>query len=244
MTSSHSGFTPSCSRCALQSVCFANGLHSTELNRLDTLVDRKPSYSKGQYLFKAGEEMVSLHAIRSGIIKIYSVLNDQEMIHGFYLPGDIVGMDGMADHHHLFNAKVLDDAYVCSMSLDQLNDLSNEITSLNSQVLTLMSKEIINSRNHASLLTHKSAEEKLADFIISMMEKYRVRGYEYMQFRLAILHRDVANFLNLTPETVSRVLAKFHNEEVVSWKKKEVNIQNVEALFEYANLQLPEVFKQ
>jgi len=243
MTNVHSSYSPSCSRCALQGVCFANGLHSQDLSKLDKLVDRKPSFTKGQHLYKAGDDFISLHAIRSGVVKIYSEQNDQEIIHGFYLPGDIVGMDGMADKRHLFSAKVLDDAYVCSMSFGQLNDLSQDIPALNAQVLSLMSKEIVNGRSHASMLTHKSAEEKLADFVVSMMEKYRARGYEYMQFRLNILHRDVANFLNLTPETVSRVLAKFHNQGVVTWKKKEVAIHDVEALFTFAKVSLPDVLK-
>ena len=69
-----------------------------------------------------------------------------------------------------------------------------------------------------------------------MAERYKSRGYAYDEFRLSILHRDVALYLGLTPETVSRILAKFNSDKVVSWKKKEVIIYNESLLKKIAGV--------
>lgn len=227
-------YNPSCSNCGLQKICFANGLLESDLKQLDGLVDRKPSLSKGELLFSSGDTFASLFAIRAGVIKVYSFDdNNMEVIHGFYLPGDIVGMEALAFKSHRFNAVALDVTTVCEIPFNQLADLANHIPNLNTQIFNLMSQEIVNSHLHSSLLTQKTAEQRLAYFIYRMSLKYKSRGYLHTRFRLNILHRDVANYLNLTPETVSRILAKFNKEKIMSWKRKEVQVFDEELLLSF-----------
>lgn len=232
-------YSPSCSRCAMQNLCFVHGLHANDLNRLDQLLDHKLSFRKGDVLFNAGDTAQSVYAIRSGLIKLYSTQGEQELIHDFYLLGDLVGLEGLANRQHHYTAKVIEDVQVCAVSFDQLDFISQEIPELNTQLLRLMSQNIVKERQHARVLTHKTAEQKMAEFLIEMIEKLRSRGYDYLQFRLGILHRDVANFLNLTPETISRVLAKFNREGLLSWKKKEVKVMNLTKLYAYSQLTQP-----
>ncbi|BBN60015.1 cyclic nucleotide-binding domain-containing protein [Hydrogenovibrio marinus] len=228
-------YTANCANCGLQRICFANGLHDTDLSQLDELVNRKPSLSKGEYLFKEGEKFTSLFAVRAGAVKLFSYdHNNLEVIHGFYLPGDIVGMDSIAYQEYQFYAVALDVTTVCEIPYGQLSDLATQVPNLYSQIFSLMSQEIVGSRMYTSLLTQKTAEQRLAYFIWSMSLKYKSRGYLHTKFRLNILHRDVASYLNLTPETVSRILAKFNKLNVLNWKKKEITILNEEHLKEFA----------
>ncbi|MDX1795123.1 MAG: helix-turn-helix domain-containing protein [Hydrogenovibrio sp.] len=228
-------YTVSCANCGLQKICFANGLHDSDLGQLDELVDRKPSLLKGDMLFRAGEKFSSLFAIRAGAIKVFSYdQNNTEVIHGFYLPGDIVGMDSLAYTDYQFNAVALDVTTVCEIPYGQLTELANQVPNLHLQIFNLMSQEIVNNRFYTSLLTQKTADQRLAHFILMMSSKYKSRGYLHTKFRLNILHRDVANYLNLTPETVSRILAKFNKENIVSWKKKEISILDEARLRDFA----------
>lgn len=228
-------YTASCTNCGLQKICFANGLHNTDLSQLDELVNRKPSLHKGEYLFKAGEKFSSLFAVRAGAIKLFSYdHNNLEVIHGFYLPGDIVGMDSIAYQDYQFYAVALDVTTVCEIPYGQLSELAEQVPNLYTQIFNLMSQEIVGTRMYTSLLTQKTAEQRLAYFIWSMSLKYKSRGYVHTKFRLNILHRDVASYLNLTPETVSRILAKFNKLNVLSWKKKEISILDEERLKEFA----------
>lgn len=220
-----------CSSCGLKSLCLANGLNDLDIVQLDKLVDRKASLYKGDHLYSDGQHLKSFFAIKGGIIKVYSFDSEnKEVVHGFYLPGDVLGLDSLAYNSHPFNAVALDVTNVCEIPFNKLEQLTKTIPDLNNQLLNLMSQEIVNSRRHSSLLAHKTAEQKLAFFIYLMSSKFKSRGYLHTQFRLNILHKDVANYLNLTPETVSRILTKFNKDEIVSWIKKEVNIFNEEAL--------------
>ena len=230
-------FNASCSNCGLQKICFPTGLDKEEMNRLDAIVQRKAPLQKNQALFSAGDKFSSLYAIRAGVIKVFSFSDTgEEIIHGFYLPGDVVGIDALSSKTHLFNATALDVTSVCTLPFEELSELSNNIPHLSSQVLSIMSKEVVEGRLHSELLTKKNADQRIAQFIWSMADRYRSRGYHYLEFRLSILHRDVATYLGLTPETVSRILAKLHNDEVVTWKKKEVSIHDEVALRALAGL--------
>ncbi len=221
----------SCTQCGLQKICFPKGLYRTDIELLENIVDVKPSIYKGDYLFKSGDEFLSLFAVKSGLIKVFSVSeNELEIIHGFYLPGDVVGVDALAQKKYSFNAVALDVTSVCGINMSQMEKLSKLVPNLNMNVLNIMSQEIIEGRLHAELLTKKRAEQRVAYFLWSMVERFRDRGYCYTDFRLNILHKDMAIFLNLTPETVSRVLTQFYKKNILTWKKKEVSVFNLSIL--------------
>ncbi len=237
MSEFKTGFSSSCQSCGLQKVCFPTGLLKSEIDRLDDIVERKLPLKKNQHLFNTGDSFSALYAIRAGIIKVYSFSDSgEEMIHGFYLPGDVLGIDALADKKHHYNAVAIDSSSICNLPFDQLTDLAIQIPNLNQQIFTVMSKEVNEGRLHSELLTKRNADQRVAQFIWHMAERYQSRGYASDEFRLSILHRDVALYLGLTPETVSRILAKFHADKVVTWKKKEVKIHNAIALQHLAHL--------
>lgn len=218
-------YNPNCSCCGLKNLCLANRLNCLDTDELDKLVITKPSIYKNEYLYQAGEVLKSFFAVKAGMLKVYSLgENGQEIIQGFYLPGDVLGLDALANQGNYFNAIALDVASVCEIPFNKLTQLTKEIPNLNLQLLNIMSQEIVNCRSYSSLLIHKTAEQKLALFIFHMSLKFKAIGYQHNRFILNILHKDVANYLSLTPETVSRALTKFSQKKVVNWTKKEINI--------------------
>lgn len=231
MTEKYTSFQASCASCGLKDICFAQGLRDLEMQVLDELVDRFAKV-KGDLIYSKGDRFTALFAIRAGCVKVFSFSESgEEMIHGFYLPGDIIGMESMAFERHQYSAVALDTTSICRLPYQQLATLGAKIPNLNIQLFNLMSFEIVSSRNHVMLLTQKSAEQRLAEFLWEMSQKFQSRGYEHLQFRLNVLHKEVASFLNLTPETISRILGKFHKATILTWKRKEVVIHQ-EALLE------------
>lgn len=237
MSECKTGFCANCQSCGLQKVCFSTGLEKADVDRLDSIVERKAPLKKNQHLFMVGDKFTALYAVRAGVIKLYSFSGvGEEIIHGFYLPGDVLGIDALESKMHVLNAIAIDTVSVCNLPFAQLYELASEIPSLNLQVFTAMSKEVNESRLHSELLSKRNADQRVAQFIWHMAERYESRGYASDEFRLSILHRDVALYLGLTPETVSRILAKLHTDNIVTWKKKEVIIHDKKALQSLAGL--------
>lgn len=230
-------FNASCSNCGLQKICFPTGLMRSEISRLDTIVERKPPLRKGDYLFRAGQDFSAFFAIRAGVVKVYSLSDSgDEQIHGFYLPGDVLGLDALSTQTHAYNAIALDTSSVCSIPFNKLETLSSQIPALNHQVFCLMSKGVNEGREHSDILSKRNADQRVAHFIWCIAKRFMNRGYTYTEFRFGVLHRDVALFLGLTPETVSRILAKLAQDQVVIWKRKEVRIVDEKKLKHLAGL--------
>lgn len=237
MSEFKSGFSASCQSCGLQKVCFSTGLVRADVDRLDSIVERKAPLKKNQHLFMVGDKFSALYAVRAGVVKLYSLSGiGDEIIHGFYLPGDVLGIDALESKVHALNAIAIDTVSVCNLPFAQLCELAMEIPNLNLQVFSALSKEVNEGRLHSELLTKRNADQRVAQFIWHMAERYESRGYASDEFRLSILHRDVALYLGLTPETVSRILAKLHNDHIVTWKKKEVVIHDKKVLQSLAGL--------
>lgn len=224
-------FNAGCPNCGLQKICFPTGLMRSDVTRLDSIVERKSPLHKGDHLFRCGTPFESLFAVRAGVIKIYS-LNDQgeEQILGFYLPGDVIGLDALSTKVHQCNAVALDTTSVCALPFDQLEHLSMQIPALNHQVFCLMSRGVNEGHVHSEILSKRNADQRVAHFIWHLSQRFLNRGYLHTEFRFSVLHRDVALFLGLTPETVSRILAKLAKLDIVYWKRKEIKIIDIVAL--------------
>ena len=225
MTQPVSLFNANCNECGLKKLCFALGLEKSEILRLDALVKRKPALQKGDTLFHEGQHFHSVYAVKSGGFKLFThQANGEDKLIGFYLPGDILGVDALSSGQHLSTAIAIDSSSVCEIPFKELERLSLQLPTLNRQLLSMMSKELNDERMHAELLSRKSAEERMALFILWLSQRQAKRGFNNESFRLGLLHRDVALYLGLTPETVSRVLARFSEEGVVEWRQKQLTI--------------------
>lgn len=232
-------FNASCLNCGLQKICFPTGLMRNEVSRLDSIVERKTPLRKGDHLFRAGQNFTAFYAIRAGVVKVYALTEvGEEQILGFYLPGDVLGLDALNGHTHQYHAIALDTTSVCAIPFSQLESLALQIPALNHQMFRLMSKGVNDGRIHSEILSKRNADQRVALFIWSVAQRFMNRGYAYTEFRFGVLHRDVALFLGLTPETVSRILAKFAQDDIVQWKRKEVKIIDVVQLVTLAGVAL------
>lgn len=229
-------FNANCNECGLKKLCFPLGLDKSEVLRLDALVKRKPALQKGETLFHTGQLFQSVYAVKAGGFKVFTPhANGEDKLIGFYLPGDILGVDALSSGGHVSTAIAIDTSTVCEIPFKELERLSLQLPTLNRQLLSIMSKELSDERMHAELLSRKSAEERIALFILWLSQRQARRGFNDEAFRLGLLHRDVALYLGLTPETVSRVLARFSDEGIVEWRQKQLTIHQPIRLEALAN---------
>ena len=226
-----------CQNCSISELCLPYSLSNQELDKLDTIIDRKRPIHKGEPLFQDGEKMTALYAIRSGTFKTYTVNeHGEEQITGFHLAGDLLGFDAIANSEHPSFAKSLETSMVCEIPYNNLDALSNTMPKLKKQILRLMSAEIRSDQEMLTLLNRKNAEQRLATFLMALSTRYRARGLSASEFRLTMTRSDIGNYIGLTVETISRLVNRFHKAGLIKIEGKLVTILDESKLKETAAL--------
>lgn len=226
-----------CQNCSISELCLPFSLNAEELNTLDNIINRKKPINKGEEIFQDGDKMQSLYAIRSGTFKTFTINKQgQEQITGFHLPGDLLGFDAIASSEHPSFAKALETSMVCEIPYDTLDSLSNKMPKLKKQILRIMSSEIRSDQEMLMLLNHKNAEQRLATFISTLSVRYHERGFSSSEFRLTMTRSDIGNYIGLTVETISRLLNRFHKNELINVNNKLITIKNLDKLNEVASI--------
>lgn len=186
---------------------------------------------KGQPLYEAGEDFKAVYALRSGAVKTSTISRDgEEQITGFYLPGEILGLDGLATNVHSNTAMALETSAICEIPFSQLEDLSMKLPNLQRRFFQLMSKEISHEQQLITLLSKKNADERIASLLVSISTRNHHRGLSSTEFYLPMSRSDMGNYLGLTIETVSRVMSRLHKQEVIALDKKHVVINQMDKL--------------
>jgi CRP/FNR family transcriptional regulator len=224
-----------CRECSLNEICLPVGVGADDLERLDAIIDRKRPLGRGEHLFRTGDRFQSLYAVRSGSLKTYATSADgQEQVMGFLLPGELVGLDAIADGRHPLSAKTLETTSVCEIPFAQLESLSGQLPGLQHELLRAMSQEIRDDEQNMVVLGQKSAEERLAAFLVSLSNRFRRRGFSPNEFNLSMSRGDIGNYLGLALETVSRLFTRFQNEELLRVDRKHIELLDRDRLYAYS----------
>lgn len=217
-----------CSQCSLQELCLPRGLHAQDLAELDTLVTCEGPHHAGDFLFHAEDRFQALYAVRSGCYKSYTLdAEGGEQIWGFHLPGEILGLEAIHPGRHLCHAVALDTSTACCLPFDQLSEISSRLPSLRSQLFKTISKsltdQLLRSQEHR-------AEERLALFLLDLSTRLGERGFAKHVLHLSMTRRDMANYLHLTPETISRALAHLQAEHIIAVEHRDIQLLDLERL--------------
>ncbi|MGI9263519.1 MAG: cyclic nucleotide-binding domain-containing protein [Gammaproteobacteria bacterium] len=213
-----------CRHCSLRELCLPMGLNSDDIKRLEGIVNTKGPMDRGAHLFREGDRFRSIYAVREGAIKTYSFDSDgREHVHGFHLPGELVGLDAIYPRVNRCNAMALEKTTVCILPFARLADLAQEVPGLQNQVLRLMSKDLSLTSDRA---TDHTAEEKLAGFLLSLSA--RMGGNDTLV--LMMPRRDIARYLRLATETISRLFARFQKNKLIKVKRRTVKLLDTDGL--------------
>jgi CRP/FNR family transcriptional regulator len=217
-----------CSRCALGELCLPRGLTADETERFEQIVHRSRPIQPGEHLFRAGDEFRSVASVRTGCFKSYVIDHEgQEQVLGFHLPGEIIGLDAIHSCKHVANVVALDTSAVCGLTFDTVSQMARHMPELQHELFRVMSQRISELETIAGDL---SADERIAMFLLSLSDRFSRRGYSDKEFILAMSRRDIASYLRLATETVSRVLARFQKAGVVKVDRKQVQILDIDEL--------------
>ena len=227
-----------CSNCNLRELCMPVGLNDHDMQRIDEVVATRRKVTRGENLFRNGDKFSALYAIRTGFFKTCVSSEDgRDQVTGFQMAGEIIGLDGIVSDHHTCDAIALEDAEVCVMPFDRIEELSREIKSLQHHVHKIMSREIVREHGVMLLLGSMRAEERLAAFLLNLVQRLHARGFSQSELILRMTREEIGSFLGLKLETVSRTFSKFVDDGIVEVKQRYVRILNTDALRQIVNPQ-------
>lgn len=230
-------FKANCGNCRLSSICLPFALETSEVDALDSIIQRSRPLQKGQHLYRESDDFQSVYAVRSGTLKGYRTTDDgREQVTGFYFPGEILGMDGISNNTHASSAKALETAAVCEIPFSSLEKLSAVIPHLQRHFFQLMSREIAEDQQLITLLSKSSADERVAALLLSVSTRNARRKLSATKFRLSMSRVDIGNYLGLTVETVSRVFSRMQKLSVLKVDNKEIEVLDEDALRAMANV--------
>ena len=214
------------------------GLSAQDMTRIDEVVATRRKVPRGENLFRNGDRFSALYAIRTGFFKTCVSSEDgRDQVTGFQMAGEIIGLDGIVSDHHTCDAVALEDAEVCVMPFDRVEELSREIKSLQHHVHKIMSREIVREHGVMLLLGSMRAEERLAAFLLNLVQRLHARGFSQSELVLRMTREEIGSFLGLKLETVSRTFSKFVDEGIVEVKQRYVRILDTNALRQIVNPQ-------
>lgn len=217
-----------CSRCSLQDLCLPLEIHHGDLETLESLVDTIGPLHRNDHVFRQGDSFTAIYAVRAGCIKSYTDTEaGAEQVLGFHLPGELVGLDAIYPGHHQCSAIALDTAMVCRLPYPEIATLAAQMPSLQRQLLKIMSRDL----GTAHLLSgDHTVEERLAGFLLGFADRQESRGFSGRHFVLPMARQDIANYLRLATETVSRVFTRLEARGLIRIDRREIWLEDRGAL--------------
>jgi CRP/FNR family transcriptional regulator, nitrogen fixation regulation protein len=172
------------------------------------LMGASMTFKKGNEIFGEDEPADYVYKIVSGTARSYQVLNDgRRQIQGFYFPGDIFGLEVGAEHAS--SVEAMSDVTVLVIRRSAILAAATHDSDVANQLWTYTARELHHARSHAMLLV-KTAQERVASFLIQLADRFSGNAVE-----LPMSRQDIADYLGLTIETVSRTLTQFQDEAAI-----------------------------
>ena len=197
---------------SLLDLCLPLGLDEAISRDFDRLFVQPRHLPRKEVLYRAGDPFSALHVVRSGTFKTVMLSEDgREQITGYHMAGDILGLDGLGHPLHNCDAIALEESDVCTLPFTRVNELARDPRLL-AGLFQLMARDVRRSQDLIMLLGGMCAEERIATFLLNLSQRRRVRGLSPDDLALCMTREEIASFVGLKLETVSRILSRFQVE--------------------------------
>lgn len=215
----------SCGYCAMHDVCLPASLDSEDLKRVDAIVRDKFPLDRGDVLFHQGHSFTALYVVRSGSLKTYVDGPDGDtQILGFHLPGEIMGIGGLTGEHYPSSAEALEHSSICELPYRQLQLISDTVPALQRQLVRIISRHVVAEQEHTIMMGKQQAQRRLAIFVRSLADRHERLSRDAQLLTLSMTRSDIANYLGLVIETVSRLFSRMEADGILEVNRKSVRI--------------------
>jgi CRP/FNR family transcriptional regulator len=188
-------------------------------------------YRKFDVLFGTGQTFNAIYILISGSAKSLVLANTgHEHISSFHYPGDLIGLDGFENGFHAHSIKFLETSSVCRISLAELDKAMANSASMRSNLLQAMSHALNDEDKFLLSLNIMNSAQRLSSFLLDLSTKFEERGLSGHVFDLSMTRVDIANYLGMAIETISRLFTQFQNDQIIKVEKRRVSIVDFKKL--------------
>ncbi|MBU3628593.1 Crp/Fnr family transcriptional regulator [Polynucleobacter sp. AP-Reno-20A-A9] len=225
-----------CSSCAYRSRCVINKISANEIDGLSRSFISRKAFHEGQHLYRRGDPFVGVYSLRYGTVKNELVFRDgvTQVTH-FSIPGEVLGVDGLGNDRHQLDSICLSSVEVCSISIQDINGMTKNFPEFMGNVTSTLSALLNISYAHNYDLVNLNSLERVADFLIGYSNRLSTVGFDRDNFILPMSRPDLANYLGVTIETLSRSLTHLEKINVIAAKNREIRFISREPIFEFLN---------
>jgi CRP/FNR family transcriptional regulator, anaerobic regulatory protein len=213
-----------CQICDVKSICHPAALSETEQLALGDIANQKWTLEKSEVLFKAEQPCDNLYIVRSGALKyVYEAQGKTKIMH-FYLPGDVVGLDAINSGAYPATAIALTQTAICTINIEDFKKRMHNFPNLQDALLDIASAKCAHAGRTVMMQQEETVEDKTMAFFKYLSMHFTEQGCSATEFMLPMSRKDIASFLGMAPETLSRVLARLQADKKVDVQGKHVQL--------------------
>lgn len=214
-----------CTQCWLRTLCLPAGASTDDMERLERLVKKRRTIGRGEYLYRAGSGSARLYVARDGAFKtVAGDADGSQQVVGFHLPGELVGLDALGDDAHRCDAIALDAARVCEVPLADLAEATGAVAGLQRQLLRVIGYALNRGHDHLEMMGRRQADERILLFLLDLSRRFEALGRDGEEFVLPMTREDIASYLGLVIETVSRSFTRLQDDGVIAVRGRRLRL--------------------
>lgn len=214
-----------CEHCAQAAHCLLdqNQLPLAEIQQLFQFPAR--ILKKGEHLCYQGQQSENLYILRTGMLKSYlTKARGEEFVMGFYFPSDLFGFEGIDKSFQSISITALDHSNICVIPAKKMQVLVQTSPAINLQLMRMASRRI-HQDNIALLRT--TAQQRVATFLLQLAARHHQQGFSHNRINLNMTHQDIANYLRMTANTISRIFHEWQKSKFIEIQKHIVFLQDI-----------------
>lgn len=215
-----------CLTCPIRPASLFGCLKESELPLIEHFQTRVVTFEPGEVIYNEGERLGLIYTLREGHIKLTKFNNEgNAQIVRLIRPGDLFGIEKLindSSYHH--TAEALEQVEICQLSVDKLNDLREQSGNINQAIIERALLQVMKTENHLTQVGLLKSDARLAWFLMQWV------GDKSDPVSFPISRRDLAQYLGLTVETISRHTAQWKRSGVISESKNMLTINDRQAL--------------
>lgn len=212
-------------------MCLPVTLAPEELVKFEAAVANRQKIKRGSVIFREDDPFESLFVIRKGVFKTSVTLNAaHKQTMGFHIAGEIIGTDGLATEQHTCNAEALTDGELCVLSFRNLELLARQVPELQHHLYKAMGQEIARCQKLMLLLGNSHADVRMAGFLLELKHQSGEGDKASNELILPMSRSEIASYIGLKIETISRTLARFRQRKIIAVKSRSVSILDARKL--------------